>query len=119
MSAARFGVAIKRLELAKADRVWFPRWVKSYASWTKSTGDARLVVAEKPITEFLRNLRDSGTPAWQRLQAVRAIELYRNAVLRQSEPCLDHFKSTLQRVAAREGAGESTTGSLAAEDVFA
>ncbi len=54
------------------------------------------------------SLRQSGTPAWQRLQAVRAVEAYRDAVLRRGEPSLGEVWQALQRLAEREREGAET-----------
>lgn len=41
-------------------------------------------------------------PAWQRLQAVKAVITYRNLVLKASEPALDDMCVTLQRIVESE-----------------
>ncbi len=48
------------------------------------------------------SLRQSGTPAWQRLQAVEA---YRDLSLRTGEPSLGEVRQALQRLAERERDG--------------
>lgn len=45
---------------------------------------------------------ESGTPAWQRLQGVRAVEAYRELVLGTSQPCLKNVKQKLGRQIALE-----------------
>jgi hypothetical protein len=53
---------------------------------------------------FLRSLRDSQTPAGQRLQAVRAIEAYRDLVLQTTVPSLQEIRQKLGRLADQEKA---------------
>ena len=57
------------------------------------------------MIRFLQTLRDNGTPAWQRLQAVRAVELYRNLVWKTETPSLVKIRQTLGRLADRERTG--------------
>jgi hypothetical protein len=103
MSVIRFCGLIGSANLSEADRKWFPRWIRSYASSLKiSKGDLR--VTEADVIEFSKSLRDTKTPAWQRLQAVRAIEAYRNLVLKTEEPSLQHIRQTLSGIAAKEKA---------------
>jgi hypothetical protein len=67
-----------------------------------SKGDLR--VTEADVIDFSKALRDTKTPAWQRLEAVRAIEAYRNLVLKTEEPSLQHVRQTLSSIAAKEKA---------------
>ncbi len=53
----------------------------------------------------------SGTPAWQRLQGVRAVEAYRDLVLNVSEPDLTQMKQILGRLAAAEKDSGAAVGS--------
>jgi integron integrase len=112
MSVGEFCGLIGSAKLNEADRKWFPRWIRSYASSLKiSNGDLR--VTEADVIDFSKSLRDSGTPAWQRLQAVRAIEAYRNLVLKTEQPSLQHVRQTLSSLAAKEkadGPGEDRPG---------
>ena len=84
MRVARFRARVAGAKLNEADKKWFPRWIRSYASSLKITeGDLR--VTEADVIAFSRSLRDNKTPAWQRLQAVRAVEAYRDLVLRSDD----------------------------------
>ena len=102
MSANQYASGIKTAEIRKADRTWFPRWIFRYASSLQRSRSDLLEVSEKSVIRFLRSLRDNGTPAWQRLQAARAVESYRNLVLKTDAPSLFEICQTLQRVATRE-----------------
>jgi integrase len=115
MSVARFGALVAGTKLNDADKKWFPRWLRSYASSLKITeGDIRVTEAE--VIAFSRSLRDSKTPAWQRLQAVRAIEAYRDLVLRSDEPSLQTIRQTLSRIADQERADGSGADRPGIED---
>ncbi len=59
-------------------------------------------MSEPSVILFLQGLRDNGTPAWQRLQAVRAVEMYRNLVLHTDQPALYEIRRTLGRLADRD-----------------
>jgi len=103
VSVQKFCGLLAGAKLNEADRKWFPRWIRSYASSLKiSKGELR--VTEADVIDFSKSLRDTKTPAWQRLQAVRAIEAYRNLVLQTEEPSLQHVRQTLSRIAAKEKA---------------
>ncbi len=41
----------------------------------------QLTVAEPEVIRFLQTRRDNGVPAWQRWQAARAVEAYRQHIL--------------------------------------
>ena len=95
---APFGVLIKmtlveydkaiRLDdnLGRNDREWFPKWVRRYALGFRGGLKRNLPVNRHAVIEFSKGLLKSGAPAWQRWQAVRAIECYRNSILKRSEP---------------------------------
>ncbi|WP_236622137.1 hypothetical protein, partial [Novipirellula maiorica] len=58
---------------------------------------------------FSRTLLASGAPAWQRYQAVRAVECYRDLVLARSEPDLSDVVRTLAKLQLpRRFAGSGT-----------
>ncbi len=102
MSANQYAAAVRSVKLRKADRTWFPRWVARFASSLGRSRSARLDFSEQSVIRFLQSLRDRGIPAWQRLQATRAIESYRNLVLQSETPSLFEICRTLERIAARE-----------------
>jgi integrase len=95
--------------ISKNDKRWFPRWLRRYANALTANGakDSPSANENLPVTvplliSFLRSLRDNGVPAWQRLQAVRAIEAYRNLVRQTDEPCLKDIRLKLSRIASQE-----------------
>jgi hypothetical protein len=109
MSVANFNRLVHDAKLSKADKEWFPRWVRRYASGVEVVED-RLSVSQDEVIDFLRSLLKSNTPAWQRLQAVRAIEAYRDLVLQTGVPPLGHIRQKLSRLADQERAGTDRPG---------
>ncbi len=100
---------LKPKAISQNDRTWFPKWLKRYQSFLNSPPDSDFNVDLETVKAFSRTLMNSGTPAWQRLQGVRAIEHYRNLVLELSEPDLAQIKIALQRASAT-GEPESVSG---------
>lgn len=86
-----------------------PRWIRRYESTVDSV-HGRLSVTEAEVIRFLQSPRDNGTPAWQRLQAVRAVEMYRSLVLRTEQPSLEQIRTTLGRIADQERVIGKTNG---------
>jgi len=103
MSVARFRRDVASAPLAPADKEWFPRWIQRFAESLENP-PGNLAVTEPGVIGFLRSLRDNGTPAWQRLQAVRAVETYQQLTLRTTEPNLQAIRLTLSRLADQETA---------------
>jgi hypothetical protein len=60
---------------------------------------ASLTLSQDSVKQFCRTLLARQVPAWQRLQAVRAIELYRSQVLGTSDPDLLEIRQMLGRKA--------------------
>jgi hypothetical protein len=88
MSANQYATLIRSAEMRKADRTWFPRWIYRYASSLRRSRSDAIDVTEPNVVRFLRSLRDNGTPAWQHLQALRAVQSYRTLVLKTDDPSL-------------------------------
>ena len=84
------------------DRVWFPRWVRRYALSQRGGGEGNLPVNRAGVISFSKALLTSGAPAWQRWQAVRAVECYRDLVLERSEPDLSDVILNLARLGRQE-----------------
>ena len=102
MSAQIFCRELPRFPFDNNDRRWFPKWIRRYASSLQRSHEDPLSVSTLEVIRFLQSLRDRGVPAWQRLQAARAVEAYRKFVLRTDQPSLLEIKQTLQRLAAQE-----------------
>ncbi len=110
MSLAAFRSKLHLAHYGENDQVWFPKWLARYAAGKPLT-TGLLPVTESLVIEFSRSLMKSGTPAWQRLQGVRAVEAYRDLVLNVSEPDLTEMKQILGRLAAAEKDSGAAAGS--------
>lgn len=112
MSSQRFKFLLGETRHSKNDKKWFPLWVKRYGKSNPLRGSV-YSVSERSVIEFSTELRGNGVPAWQRLQAVRAIAVYRDLVLKSDEPSLKFVKDKLSQLAARERETDAATGSVA------
>ncbi len=101
MSLSQFRALISSASIGKNDQEWFPKWLARYAVG-KELQNGRFPVTIPLVIEFSRSLLHSGTPAWQRLQGVRAVEAYRTLVLKAEQPDLFEIKQVLGRLAAVE-----------------
>ena len=109
MSLSQFKHDLQSASYSRNDKLWFPRWLKRYAAGQQEV-DGFLTVTEDDVIQCSKSLLASGTPAWQRLQAVRAIEAYRELALRTPEPCLREVKRQLGILADREQKPGTATG---------
>ncbi|WP_342190314.1 integron integrase [Stieleria varia] len=89
-------------QFGENDKTWFPRWVRRYSLTLRKGLDGELAVNRGSVIRFSKALLASGAPAWQRWQAVRALECYRDLVLKRSEPDLSDIVATLARLGKRE-----------------
>ena len=75
MTANRFAQILQTSSYSENDRKYFPKWVRSFLELPDSMDSSGNCVVSEPLTiRFCRKLRDGHAPAWQRLQAVRALE---------------------------------------------
>lgn len=88
--------------LAESERVWYPKWVRRYAMTFPKGLSAELPVNRDTAIQFSRTLLEAGAPAWQRWQAVRALECYRNLVLKRAEPDLSSITAKLAQLGRQE-----------------
>lgn len=102
MSLALFCQRLGRVEISLNDRRWMPRWLDQYASQAVGSAGENLPVTEERVLSYLRGLRDAGVPAWQRLQAARAVEWYQALVLERADVDFARFKEKLGFIAERE-----------------
>ncbi len=126
MALQQFQTKLAGSKYSKNDKNWFAKWLRRYQRSLHDNSvrvgpDQNLVVTTASVIDFSRSLLKSQTPAWQRLQAVRAVEAYRDLVLETSEPSLLDIRNTLARLAAREQVqkpGEpDASGSVTPRDV--
>ena len=73
MCVKGFCAFLPATKFGKNDKRWFPRWIRRYAESVNVT-DGPLPITEDLVIRFSRSLRDHAVPAWQRLQAVRAVD---------------------------------------------
>src|SRR5687767_2458408 len=99
MSLEHASAALKAGQLADHDRIWFPKWLARFAAWNRCQPGTRLPVQQDLLIAFLRSIKSQGKPAWQRLQAVRALEFYTNHVLHQPAPWIAGIAARLAEVA--------------------
>ncbi|MEZ6093264.1 MAG: integron integrase [Pirellulaceae bacterium] len=88
--------------LGNIEREWFPKWIRKYAEFQGLGPDQPLTIEDTAVLNFCQSLLRSRTKAWQRLQAVKAIENYRNVILNTSHPSLARFKLKLAELAVTE-----------------
>lgn len=111
MSADRYRQALALMNLSDNELTWYPKWVDGYAGfhsfksrWETSSG--QLPITRELVVAYLRSLRDTRVPAWRRLQAARALEVYQGTVLRTSVVDFRPIRDKLQEIArAEERAG--------------
>jgi hypothetical protein len=103
MSVKEFRALLERWEYRQNDKKYLPLRVGRYAESVQAE-DGKFPVTVELVTAFSRSWRDHKIPAWQRLQAVRAVEAYRGLVLGTSEPSLAGMRQVLQRRAEQDRA---------------
>ena len=76
MTVANFGKILPLLSIGNKAKTYFMRWGLRYRGWVRGMGAGAgdLPVSTEKVIAFCRELLGSKTPAWQRLQAVQAIE---------------------------------------------
>ena len=109
MSFQSFQLEISQYPIKDSEKQWFPKWLQRYVSYLKNEGHqievqgmGDIPVSESLVLEFLKSIRDSGSPAWQRLQALNAIDCYRNHFCKKSTTDLSRFRVKLFELAERE-----------------
>jgi integron integrase len=93
---------IASASLSENDQKWFPRWLSKYATWSRSKPDAALPIRQDLVIAFLRSIKTQGKPAWQRWQAIRAIEFYANHVLHEAAPWIAGIAARLEEATRSE-----------------
>ncbi len=107
MSSARFAAVLKSAKVRPTDRIWFARWVDAYRRFRGVGPNNSILVDRDSLIAFLRCEKDKGRKPWQRLQIVKAVECYRNMVLRTAEPDLVDVRDVLTRAAEQQCRTES------------
>ncbi len=106
MSLERFRQRIRAASLRDAERQWFPRWLDGYRQHCGCNASHDLPINEALVIGFLRSLRDNQIPAWRRLQAARAIELYQEII--RGADRIDFFpiKQKLHELSRQDSGGQ-------------
>ena len=102
MSLDHFKACLSRTQVHPKDREHMPRWVDVFAGLQRVSSSTELIVSEPLVLVFLQNLRDHQVPAWQRLQAARALEWYQVLVLKRESVDFGPYKRKLGELAERE-----------------
>lgn len=102
MSLQRFRVGVRNARLGESESTWFLRWVQQFAKHCGVPDSRTIPVDADRVIEFLKGLKALGTPAWQRQQAVRGIEVYAGMILDAPVPGLGLICQKLGRLAAQE-----------------
>jgi len=102
MNVRLMSEALKEVRLSKAEEIWFPRWFLLFAQHTRQIQTQTVQLDQDAVISFLQALRSEGKKAWQRAQAVRAIEFYGDRILQTVEPDLSDVRIPLTRLAERE-----------------
>ena len=102
MTLKKFEVLIASCDSGKADKTWFPRWVRRYAIGFRNGLHAEFPINRTSVVEFSKRLLAAGAPAWQRLQAVRSLVAYRDLVLERDQPDLSDVIQLLSKFAKQE-----------------
>ena len=92
---ARFQVLFRKAGVHEKDVECFPMWLEKYGQFLEHAGYSELIVERDVVISFLRSLLQSGVPAWQRLQAARAIRWFESRILKSPTSKLDGIESRL------------------------
>ncbi|MEQ1906900.1 MAG: site-specific integrase, partial [Pirellulaceae bacterium] len=114
MTVQRYCQLLPGAKYGKNDQKWFPNWIRRYATGKEKAENLPLTVDS--VIAFCQSLLNSNTPAWQRLQAVRAVESYRDLVLNTDQPCLKDIKVKLGQLADQERVDGTGTGAPGVSD---
>lgn len=90
---------------------WGAIWLAAYRRTLRVSANQPIPSGREPVVNFLQSLVKKNKPAWQRLQALRAIraELTRQG---QSSPELDEIEQALRQRAAAEKAANTAQQEL-------
>ena len=105
MSVEDFRQKIARSSVVKNDRKWLPIWIEKYAKFHHFNEAQPLKVSAELAVAFLQDMKSRSAPAWQRLQAVRAIQNYAWLMLELQCPDLNAVSAKLSNMAANEKHG--------------
>lgn len=97
-----FNRIVNNSRLATAKQLWFPNPRKQFAEFTQPVPQQPLKVDRATVVPFLQFPRDSDRPAWQRSQAIEAIQYYSETILQQNPIDLHPVQLKLKEIAPAE-----------------
>jgi len=106
---AKFNQLVQASQLPKTSQIWFPKQLRHFCSFTSQNPEAPLDCSQPTVESFLRHLKKSGKAAWQRLQALEAIQLYAKQLLPTVDPELDTMRVKLAELKVRENRDRRAT----------
>jgi len=80
VSLREFNKVVQVGGFGKADKQWFPVWMKRYAEFAHHDGLSAIPLTRERAMGFSRELLANEIAAWQRQQAVRTLAAYRDVV---------------------------------------
>jgi hypothetical protein len=114
MTVAKLVEETAQAPLPENDRQWFPKLIREMAGFVHYPAGEAVALPRERVLDYLKLIQRRGRKAWQRLQAVRAVEFYSDRVLKTDEPKLDDIRAKLEQAARREreeaGAGAEHGG---------
>ncbi len=91
-------------KLSDSQKDWFPRLVRQFVSHSQQNPNQNLDCSRAVVEPFLRHLKQSGKTAWQRLQALEAIQFYASTLPGGGDPALKEMHALLVAAKQRESA---------------
>ena len=110
----RFEFSLRNYPAGETDRKWFPIWIRRFAQFSNQSIDSVLSPSKSDAIRFSRELLRNQVPAWQRLQAIRALVAYRKLILKTDSNDWASIVSKLGDLAAVESdTPRATTSNVA------
>ncbi len=78
-----FNKIVNKSRPAVAKQLGFPKYLKQFVDFSQQDSHQLLNVDRGTVVPFLQFLRNSDRPAWQRLQAVEALQYFSETILQQ------------------------------------
>ena len=93
-------------KVSKVNQHWFPKWIRRFSTFVDELPGGIDAVNFEAVVKFSQQLRDTGIPAWKRLQAIEAIDCYQNLMpVSFAKVELRAMKQKLTQIAGAEQRG--------------
>ena len=116
MSVEVFCYRLGKSQLPQNDKKWMPRWMVAFAEGAAKSIEGNLVIERQAVLDFRIRIKSGGAPAWQRLQALLAVEWYQELVLDSASVDMSEFCTGLLKLVAREkNSGTTSDGGMPGE----